>query len=103
MRVRLPPIRGRGDDPEAASAEPRQEPEPEPEVVPLVLRDQRPRAWNLWQLERLVEEADGEHAEERRLLLLHLRHFASTSGELPVEFDPLVREAFGDDLAELAI
>ena len=41
-------------------------------------------------------------AEERALLLLHMRQFADASGDLPVEFDPLVREAFGSDLAELA-
>jgi hypothetical protein len=99
VRMRLPPMRGRRDVPEGATAEPS---EREPEVVSLVLRDQRPRAWNLWQLEGLAEETDGEAAEERRLLLLYLRHFASTSGELPVEFDPLVREVFGADLAELA-
>ena len=30
-----------------------------------------------------------------------MRQFADASGELPVEFDSLVREAFGADLAEL--
>jgi hypothetical protein len=46
---------------------------------------------------------DGDdRAEERRLLLLHLRDFADASGQLPAEFDPLVREAFETRLAELA-
>ena len=40
-------------------------------------------------------------AEERTLLLLHLREFADASGDLPVEFDSLVRDAFGPGLAEL--
>lgn len=62
-----------------------------------------PRAWNLWELERLAEELNGgSRAEERALLLLHLRDVADASGHLPVEFDPLVREAFGEGLAELA-
>jgi hypothetical protein len=30
-----------------------------------------------------------------------MRQFASPAGELPTEFDSLVREAFGSDLAEL--
>ena len=79
-------------------------PEPLPAVVPLVLRDATPRTWNLWELERLAETLNGEDAasEERRLLLLHLRQFADPSGDLPVEFDPLVRDAFGAGLAGLA-
>jgi hypothetical protein len=71
--------------------------------VPLALRDPTPRAWNLWRLEELAASKDGDPArvEERALLLLHMRQFASPGGELPTEFDPLVREAFGSDLAEL--
>jgi len=60
------------------------------------------RAWNLWELDRLAREMNGDdRAEERRLLLLHLRDFADASGYLPAEFDPLVREAFDTRLAEL--
>lgn len=79
------------------------EPEPEPVVVSLALRDPTPRAWNLWELEELAASKDGDPArvEERGLLLLHMRQFANAAGELPAEFDPLVREAFGADLAEL--
>jgi len=83
--------------------EPEPEPEPEPAVVPLVLRDRTPRTWNIWELERLAETMDGDAAaEERALLLVHLREFANASGDLPVEFDELVRDAFGADLAGLA-
>ncbi len=86
------------------------EPDPVPDsepvaaVVPLALRDATPRAWNLWELERLARQLNGDPAasEERTLLLLHLRQFADPSGDLPVEFDPLVRDAFGPDLAALA-
>jgi type IV secretory pathway VirB10-like protein len=79
------------------------EPEPEPVVVPLALRDPTPRTWNLWELEELAASRDGDPArvEERGLLLLHMRQFANAAGELPAEFDPLVRGAFGSDLAEL--
>jgi hypothetical protein len=89
--------------PPPPSPEPEPEPEPEPAVVPLLLRDPTPRAWNLWELEHLAATKDGDasRVEKRALLLLHLRQFASAAGDLPAEFDPLVREAFGSDLAEL--
>jgi hypothetical protein len=79
------------------------EPDPVPEVVSLALRDPMPRVWNIWQLEELAATKDGEpeKVEERAALLLHLRRFANPAGELPTEFDPLVRDAFGADLAEL--
>jgi hypothetical protein len=79
------------------------EPDSVPEVVSLALRDPTPRAWNIWQLEELAATKDGERqkVEERAILLLYLRQFANPAGELPTEFDPLVREAFGADLAEL--
>jgi hypothetical protein len=85
--------------------EPAPEPEPAlPAVVPLAPRDSTPRAWNLWELERLAGALNGEVAasEERRLLLMHLREFADPSGDLPVEFDPLVRDAFGAGLSRLS-
>lgn len=84
--------------------EPVHDSEPVAAVVPLALRDATPRAWNLWELERLARQLNGDPAasEERTLLLLHLREFADPSGDLPVEFDPLVRDAFGPDLAALA-
>ena len=85
---------------------PQREPDPEPEpeaesaVVPLVLRDTTPRTWNLWELERLAAKMKGDSAaEERMLLLVSLRQFANASGDLPVEFDSLVRDAFGADLS----
>jgi hypothetical protein len=78
------------------------EPGPEPEVVPTNRQEPTPRVWNLWELEQLAEEMNGDaRAEERTLLLLHLREFADPSGDLPLEFDPLVRDAFGTGLAEL--
>jgi hypothetical protein len=85
-----------------APPEPEPQLEPVPVVVPLVPRDTTPRMWNLWELERLAETMNSDAAaEERRLLLMHLREFADASGDLPVEFDTLVRDAFGTDLAGL--
>jgi hypothetical protein len=86
---------------------PATEPEapPEPEVVvPLVRRDSTPREWNVWDLERIANEQEGPNPvrdEGRALLLMSLRQFANASGDLPVDFDPLIREAFGTVLDEL--
>lgn len=83
-------------EPEAGAAEPERQAEVEPEPA------RRPRVWNLWDLERLAEAMNGDsRAEERALLLLHMREFADPSGNLPLEFDPLVRDAFGAGLAGL--
>jgi hypothetical protein len=80
--------------------EPEREPEPEdaeaPElVVRLPLDGSEPREWNVWELERLVRERGAED-EERAYLLVYLRDFATPEGTLPVDFDGLVRESFGE-------
>jgi hypothetical protein len=70
-----------------------------PAVVPLVSRDARPREWNLWELERLTRAGGGHDPavdEERNYLLMYLREFASADGALPMDFDGLVRDSFGD-------
>jgi hypothetical protein len=72
---------------------------PVPAVVPLVSRDARPREWNLWELERLTRAGGGHDPsldEERNYLLMYLREFANADGALPVDFDGLVRDSFGD-------
>lgn len=67
---------------------------PEPEPVPVVLNPAR--EWNLWELQRAVRDAvDDDRHEERSALLMYLREFAGADGNLPTEFDPLVRESFG--------
>jgi|SRR5919204_3618312 hypothetical protein len=101
MRTRLSRLLGadrpRSPEPEPAADAPRAERQSGLDPQP------RPRAWNLWELERLAEEMNGDsRAEERALLLLHLRDFADASGKLPPEFDPLVREAFDAGLLERA-
>jgi hypothetical protein len=69
-------------------------PPPEPEPEPLVTGP--PREWNLWEVHRAVRDAqDEERREEWSALLIHLREFANPDGDLPVEFDGLVRESFG--------
>jgi len=81
--------------------EPEPEPEPEPQVAYLPRADGAPREWNVWELERLAREREGQdpaHDEELAFLLVELRQFANADGDLPVTFDPVVRDAFGDDL-----
>ncbi|HKI91978.1 MAG TPA: hypothetical protein VJ986_06730 [Gaiellaceae bacterium] len=94
----------REQPPVAAVPEPEPEPAPAPvvpeptSVVPIGIGS-APRRWNLWQLEELVRASAGEDLiadEERNYLLLYLRDFADPSGELPLDFDGLVRESFGD-------
>jgi outer membrane biosynthesis protein TonB len=83
--------------------EPEPEPEPEPlqvatTVVPIGISAQ-PRQWNIWDLERLTREASGSDMtldEERSFLLMYLRDFAGPDGELPIDFDGLVRDSFGE-------
>ena len=89
--------------------EPLPDPEPEPEpvlaapaegaaVVPIGINSV-PRQWNLWDLERLTRDASTGDAildEERSFLLMYLREFAGPDGELPVDFDGLVRDSFGE-------
>jgi hypothetical protein len=61
-----------------------------------------PREWNVWDLERILREHAGKDVardEERSYLLVYLREFASPDGALPVDFDAVVRESFGDALA----
>jgi hypothetical protein len=88
------------DSPPQAADEPEAEPKPEPEPEPVVVRTVQPAAngpWNLWELEQRLK-ARGDDDEERSFLLLYLRDYAGPDGDLPAEFDALVRESFGDVL-----
>jgi hypothetical protein len=74
----------------------RREPEPEPEAAEA---PDAPREWNLWELERVARDNttdDVAENEERAYLLIYLREFAGPDGNLPADFDGLVRDAFGD-------
>jgi hypothetical protein len=72
----------------------------EPEVVAHVARaapEHQPVCWNVRALERLAREhPDSEHL---RFMIVWLRQFADPAGELPADFDSLVRESFGDLIA----
>jgi hypothetical protein len=59
----------------------------------------QPRRWNLWDLETRAREhaqVDPNRYEEWSYLFVHLRQFATPDGSLPIEFDGLIRESFGD-------
>jgi len=68
-------------------------------VVDLPSDRGEPREWNVWELEQLAQDAEGQDSardEELGFLLLELRHFANAHGQLPVSFDRIVRESFGE-------
>lgn len=69
---------------------------PDP-VRPLSAAGTAPR-WNVWTLEKLARE--HPEAEELEFLVPSLRGFADADGRLPADFDSLVRESFGELLAE---
>ena len=74
-------------------------PPPPPEPEPVTASAGPPREWNLWELQRAVREAaDDPRHEEWTALLIHLREFSNADGDLPIEFDGLVRESFGSIL-----
>ena len=55
--------------------------------------------WNIWRLERLLADQpkpDPERDYERSMMLVYLREFADSDGQLPPQFDDLVRETFAD-------
>ena len=56
--------------------------------------ERTPVRWNVWSLERVARE--HPESEELGYLVLSLREFADAAGQLPADFDLLVRESFGD-------
>ena len=77
------------------------EPEREPAPEPAPARSLAPREWNIWELQHLVRERpDDDRHEEWAALIASLRDFARVDGTLPGEFDQLVRDSFGELLAE---
>ena len=89
---------------------PPQESDPNSSTEPIVLRGSEhdpqpeavadpPREWNLWELERVARDHTSDDLaknDERAYLLIYLREFAGPDGNLPADFDGLVRDAFGD-------
>jgi type IV secretory pathway VirB10-like protein len=118
VAVRPEPVRT-PEPPRIAAAPPPPEPEPEPEPEPAaepepetepevayLPANEAPREWNLWELERVARENvtdDVARNEERAYLLMYLREFAGPDGNLPTDFDGLIRDAFGDLLRVAAL
>jgi outer membrane biosynthesis protein TonB len=95
---RAPLVAVPAPEPEPVSVAAPAQPAAASTVVPIGVGS-APRQWNLWDLERLTREnAGGDSArnEERTFLLMYLREFADADGMLPVDFDGLVRDSFGD-------
>jgi hypothetical protein len=63
-------------------------------ATPARQQQRAPVRWNIWSLERVARE--HPESEELGYLVLSLRDFADSAGQLPADFDPLVRESFGD-------
>jgi outer membrane biosynthesis protein TonB len=101
-----PPLIAAAPPPPEPEPEPQPEPEPEPEPeVAYLPMNEEPREWNLWELERVTRENVSDDVatnEERAYLLMYLREFAGPDGNLPTDFDGLVRDAFGDLLRAVA-
>ncbi|HWB21729.1 MAG TPA: hypothetical protein VG652_02450 [Gaiellaceae bacterium] len=55
----------------------------------------QPVQWNIWNLERIAREQAGDN-DELGFIVTYLRDYASPEGLLPLNFDSLVRESFGD-------
>jgi outer membrane biosynthesis protein TonB len=93
-----PPVLRSVPEPPPEPAPPPAVQEPSPVVVPIGV-GAAPREWNLWDLERLTREHAGQddaRDQERSFLLMYLRDFAGPDGLLPIDFDSLVRDSFGD-------
>jgi hypothetical protein len=87
-------------EPVAVAPEPEPELEPEPEPEPEPELDAEPvtaQVWNVWELDRALRDT-GTVTEEQEFLLIYLRDYAGPDGSLPLDFDGLVRESFGDVL-----
>jgi hypothetical protein len=67
---------------------------PDRTTPPRQQQQRAPVRWNIWSLERVARE--HPESEELGYLVLSLRDFADAAGQLPADFDPLVRESFGD-------
>ena len=106
VRAPEPPRIAAAPPPPEPEPEPQPEPEPEPEpTVAYLSTNDGPREWNLWELERATRDHvsdDVAKNEERAYLLMYLREFAGPDGNLPADFDGLVRDAFGDLLRAVA-
>lgn len=96
-----PPIHEAPRPNPAPEPEPKHRPEPLPDTRPATLGSDLPYEWNVWDLQRLVRDRpDDDRQEEWAAIIVSLRDFARADGTLPREFDELVRDSFGELLAE---
>jgi hypothetical protein len=96
-----PPVHEAARPIPAPEPEPKPDPEPLPDTRPATLGSDVPYEWNVWDLQRLVRDRpDDDRQEEWAAMIVSLRDFARADGTLPREFDELVRDAFGELLAE---
>jgi hypothetical protein len=58
------------------------------------------RQWSIWALDKVARETPDA---ELRYLVLSLQEYADADGLLPLQFDPLVRESFGELLGIAAV
>jgi hypothetical protein len=75
------------------------EPEPTPESAPESAVPARAGAWNLEDLQRLVDAETGatpQQAQEWRTYLFLLREHATHDGTLPGSLDGLINDIFAD-------
>jgi hypothetical protein len=56
-------------------------------------RPQPQKQWSIWTLDKVARETTDA---ELRYLVLSLQEYADADGMLPLQFDPLVRESFGE-------
>jgi hypothetical protein len=84
-------------EPEPSSSEPAEAEVPAPREPPRLER--AGRSWNVWRLERVLQDNDPDNAE-LVFLLVYLRDYAGPDGMLPQRLDSLVRVSFGDLLAK---
>ena len=76
---------------EAAEPQPRRSMRPRSRTTTVPVAHVR---WNVWSLEKLARA--NPRVEELEYVVVALRDFADADGRLPADFDPLVRESFGD-------
>jgi hypothetical protein len=84
---------------EAKAAAPPPRPEPTLEPIPEPTAPVRAGAWNLEDLQRLVDAETGaapEQMEEWRTYLFFLREHATHEGALPRSLDPLISDVFAE-------
>lgn len=85
----------------STAREPERDPAPDLEPEPKPEPSLAPREWNIWELQHLVRERpDDDRHEEWAALIASLRDFARVDGTLPGEFDELVRDSFGELVAD---